>query len=115
MDLKILYEDNHLIVVVKPAGILSQADNTNDSDMLTLLKNYIKEKYMARGRYCRSGSGSGVINISVHGSVSCRGPFAGITLAAGVRDGAMGHKIHSMHMADEVLHDQVRTREQECR
>lgn len=49
MDLKILYEDNHLIVVVKPAGILSQADNTNDSDMLTLLKNYIKEKYNKPG------------------------------------------------------------------
>ncbi|NLC40767.1 MAG: RNA pseudouridine synthase, partial [Clostridiaceae bacterium] len=38
----ILYEDNHLLVVVKPAGILSQADNSGDPDMLSLLKEYIR-------------------------------------------------------------------------
>ena len=42
MKLEILYEDNHLIVVLKPAGILSQEDYTKDPDMLTLLKQYIK-------------------------------------------------------------------------
>jgi 23S rRNA pseudouridine1911/1915/1917 synthase len=49
MDLKILYEDNHLIVVEKPAGILSQADNTSDADMLTIIKQYLKEKYNKPG------------------------------------------------------------------
>lgn len=49
MDLKILYEDNHLIVVVKPSGILSQEDNTKDSDMLTIIKQYIKKKYNKPG------------------------------------------------------------------
>lgn len=49
MDLKILYEDNHLIVVEKKAGILSQADNTNDLDMLTIIKQYLKEKYQKPG------------------------------------------------------------------
>lgn len=49
MDLKILYEDNHLIVVEKKPGILSQADNTNDSDMLTIIKQYLKEKYHKPG------------------------------------------------------------------
>lgn len=43
--LEILYEDNHLIVVVKEPGILSQADNTNDLDMLTIIKQYLKVKY----------------------------------------------------------------------
>lgn len=47
--LKILYEDNHIIVVVKPNNILSQADNTKDIDMLTLIKKYIKEKYNKPG------------------------------------------------------------------
>ena len=41
----ILYEDNHIIVVIKTYNILSQSDNTNDLDMLTIIKNYIKEKY----------------------------------------------------------------------
>ena len=49
MSLNILYEDNHIIVVEKPSGILSQADHTNDIDMLTLIKRYIKERYQKPG------------------------------------------------------------------
>ena len=49
MNLNILYEDNHIIVCYKPRGILSQADNTSSLDMLTLLKEYIKEKYNKPG------------------------------------------------------------------
>lgn len=47
--LNIIYEDNHLLVVLKPSGVLSQADSTNDLDMLTLLKDYLKEKYHKPG------------------------------------------------------------------
>lgn len=47
--LDILYEDNHIIVVVKPFNILSQSDITNDIDMLTIIKKYIKEKYNKPG------------------------------------------------------------------
>ena len=47
--LNILYEDNHIIVVEKPINVLSQADNTNDIDMLNLIKNYLKEKYLKPG------------------------------------------------------------------
>lgn len=43
--IKIFYEDNHIIVVYKPKGVLSQADGTGKSDMLTILKEYIKNKY----------------------------------------------------------------------
>lgn len=49
MSLEILYEDNHLIVAIKPVGILSQEDQTKDADMLTLLKYYIKDKYNKPG------------------------------------------------------------------
>ena len=42
---QILYEDNHLIVCVKPAGVLSQGDGSDAQDMLTILKKYIKQKY----------------------------------------------------------------------
>lgn len=49
MKLDILYEDNHIIVVVKPVGILSQEDHTKDPDMLTLLKEYLKVKYNKPG------------------------------------------------------------------
>ena len=48
-DLKIIYEDNHIIVVEKIPNIPSQADKTGDIDMLTMVKNYIKEKYKKPG------------------------------------------------------------------
>ena len=41
-NLKILYEDNHIIVVTKPYNVPVQADSSNDLDMLTIIKNYIK-------------------------------------------------------------------------
>lgn len=44
-DLNVLYEDNHIIVVLKPSNVLSQADITNDVDMLSIIKDYIKVKY----------------------------------------------------------------------
>lgn len=47
--LNILYEDNHIIVVVKPVNIPSQGDKTGDIDMLTIIKEYIKEKYNKPG------------------------------------------------------------------
>ena len=48
-DLKVLYEDNHIIVVEKKPNIPSQGDKTNDIDMLTIVKQYIKEKYNKPG------------------------------------------------------------------
>lgn len=41
----ILYEDSHLIVVVKPAGIGVQGDSSNDKSMYDYIKEYIKHKY----------------------------------------------------------------------
>ena len=49
MDLKVIYEDNHIIVVEKPANIPSQEDKTGDIDMLSIIKGYIKEKYNKPG------------------------------------------------------------------
>lgn len=45
----VIYEDNHIIVVEKPRNILVQADDTNDIDLLTIVKNYLKEKYHKPG------------------------------------------------------------------
>lgn len=47
--LDVLYEDNHLIVVIKPANVPSQEDASGDLDMLNIVKNYIKEKYNKPG------------------------------------------------------------------
>ena len=45
----VLYEDNHVLVAVKPPNMLSQGDNTGDTDLLTLLKEYIREEYNKPG------------------------------------------------------------------
>lgn len=49
MPIHVLYEDNHLLVVVKPPGIPSQEDETGDPDMLTLLKADLKERHNKPG------------------------------------------------------------------
>ena len=47
--INVIYEDNHLLVVEKPVNVLSQGDDTNDKDMVNLLKNYLKVKYNKPG------------------------------------------------------------------
>jgi len=47
--INILYEDNHLLVVEKKPNIPVQADDSKDEDLLTLLKDYLKEKYNKPG------------------------------------------------------------------
>ena len=47
--LEVLYEDNHIIVVIKPFNIPTQEDSSKDKDMLTIIKDYIKKKYNKPG------------------------------------------------------------------
>ena len=55
--LKVLYEDNHIIVVIKPYNVPSQQDETNDEDMISIVRNYIKVKYNKPGKaYARISS-----------------------------------------------------------
>lgn len=49
MNLKVLYEDNHLIAVYKPAGILVQGDETGDPTLMDEVKLYLKQKYNKPG------------------------------------------------------------------
>ncbi len=48
--LKVLYEDNHLIAVFKPAGMLVQGDETGDKCLMDEVKEYIKVKYNKPGQ-----------------------------------------------------------------
>lgn len=45
----VIYEDNHLLIVEKPRNILVQGDETKDTDLLSELKLYIKDKYNKPG------------------------------------------------------------------
>ena len=45
LENRILFEDNHLIVINKKAGELVQGDKTGDQTLTDIIKNYIKEKY----------------------------------------------------------------------
>ncbi len=47
--IKILYEDNHLLVVLKPVNMPTCEDESKDLDLLTYLKDYLKEKYNKPG------------------------------------------------------------------
>ncbi|MBQ6323876.1 MAG: RluA family pseudouridine synthase [Bacilli bacterium] len=47
--LNVLYEDNHIIVVVKPYNVLSQGDSTKDISIMDMVKDYLKKKYNKPG------------------------------------------------------------------
>ncbi|MFN8688477.1 MAG: RluA family pseudouridine synthase, partial [Cyclobacteriaceae bacterium] len=47
--MEVLFEDNHLIAVNKPAGWLVQGDSTGDTPLAERVKQYIKEKYRKPG------------------------------------------------------------------
>lgn len=49
VELNIIHEDNHLLIVNKPSGMLVQADKTKDECLLDFAKAYIKEKYNKPG------------------------------------------------------------------
>jgi 23S rRNA pseudouridine1911/1915/1917 synthase len=46
---QVIFEDNHLLAVNKPSGMLSQGDRTKDAPISELAKQYIKEKYKKPG------------------------------------------------------------------
>lgn len=48
-EVKVIYEDNHILVAQKPPNVPSQGDKTGDIDMLTIIKEYLKEKYQKPG------------------------------------------------------------------
>ncbi len=49
MEIKILYEDNHLLAVAKPPNIPVQGDISGDRDLLTILKDDLKVRYNKPG------------------------------------------------------------------
>jgi len=48
-DIKVLYEDNHLIVINKKSGDIVQGDKTGDKPLIDIVKDYIKIKYNKPG------------------------------------------------------------------
>jgi 23S rRNA pseudouridine1911/1915/1917 synthase len=49
MTPEIIYEDNHILIVNKPSGILSQRDISGKDSMLEILKSYVKTQYGKQG------------------------------------------------------------------
>ena len=47
--MKVLYEDNHLLVIVKPVNVPMQEDDSKDDDLLNMARRYLKEKYAKPG------------------------------------------------------------------
>ena len=85
MNLTVLYEDNHLIAVFKPAGMLSQGDKTSDVSMFDMVKDYIKEKKNKKTPSNPSGQAGNVYVGLLH---RLDRPVAGIILFAKTSKGA---------------------------
>ena len=54
-DLEIIYEDNHLIVINKPNGLLVHTDETGDPSLEEILREYVREKYQKPTLYRKEG------------------------------------------------------------
>lgn len=49
MKIDIIYEDNHILAVIKPQGIAVMKDSSGDVDFQTEIKNFLKNKYSKTG------------------------------------------------------------------
>lgn len=67
---KVLYEDNHLLIVDKPSGWLVQGDETGDQTLTDWSKTYIKKKYKKPG------------DVFLHPTHRLDRPVSGITIFA---------------------------------
>lgn len=70
MELDVLFEDNHLLVVNKPAGILTQPSGTDQDSIEAIAKDYLKKKYNKPG------------NVYLHAVHRLDKPASGIVLFA---------------------------------
>ncbi|SHF42091.1 ribosomal large subunit pseudouridine synthase D [Fodinibius roseus] len=75
-DIPVIFEDEHLLVIDKPANVLSQADHTGDPDVLTLCREYLAQQ--------RSGSSTVYVGL-VH---RLDRPVSGLMLLAKTRQSA---------------------------
>ena len=84
-NIRVLYEDNHIIAVVKPAGMLSQGDKTGDLSLFDEVKNYLKEKKNKKTPSNPSGQAGNVFLGLLH---RLDRPVLGIILFAKTSKGA---------------------------
>ena len=49
LDRNTVYEDNHLLIIDKPSGLLTQGDQTGDTNLFDLVKDHLKHKYNKPG------------------------------------------------------------------
>ena len=86
MPLQIIHEDNHLLAVAKPAGLLSQGDASGHPSLVDLARAYLKERYDKPGNayvglvHRLDRNASGVVLLARTSKAAAR-------LSAGFRDG----------------------------
>ena len=64
--IKVLYEDNHIIAVVKPAGVLTQGDRTGERSLMEDVRDYLMEKKNKKTPTNPSGQAGNVFLGLVH-------------------------------------------------
>lgn len=85
MNIKVLYEDNHIIAVYKPSGVLTQGDRSGDLSLMDDVKNYLKEKKNKKTPSNPSGQAGNVFLGLVH---RLDKPVSGIVLFGKTSKGA---------------------------
>jgi len=102
MKLEVLYEDNHLLAVHKPAGLLVQGDHSGDQTLLDVAGSYLKHKYDKPGRvylglvHRLDRNVSGVVLLATTSKAAGRlsGQFRDGTVDKTYRAVVAGHPLH---------------------
>ena len=102
----VFFEDNHLLVVYKPAGLIMQRDHKNKANLLDLAKRWIKTRYNKPGNVFAGmvqrldGPVAGIVTVARTSKAASR-------LSAQIRDGAV-NKTYLAVVEGRPAHDNAR-------
>ena len=106
-DLLVLYEDNHLIVVLKPQNIPCCEDESKDKDLLTIVKEHIKIKENKPGNVY-AGLVHRLERVTGGVMVYAKSSTAASRLSEQMRNGDFEKKYqYTRHNSDECRHKHV--------
>lgn len=130
-QLQVLYEDNHILGVIKPPGILSQSDRptSKEKDMLSIIGEYLRVKYQKPGKafvglvhrldrnvggtmlFAKTSKGASRLSLELRNGRFRKGYFA---LAEGRFTKPSGVLVHSLLKEEKkniVIEDRIRGKE----
>ncbi len=106
MEIRILYQDEHLAVVVKPAGVLSQPDRTGEDSMVELVSAALGRRAYPVHRLDRAVGGVMVLALSAQAAGKLGGMLGSDAFSKEYLAAVGGHPSEDTgELYDHLIHD----------